>query len=301
MYELDGSPQLPRGNAGTASAAAAALGKRLGWSNGSRGPRMETSILRCSKPSSAFPLLSTLPKTRAFPCSPALGRAGTPGGTAPRTEVRANPPVNPTPPAEQGRSPPSPGQRCEATSPAPPRRRPEPPLPVPRTPLRVPSRCNHGESGAQTPPGPDSTAQPSPQLSPPRWGPCTVRYPWAALCPPTRLRGAPASPDRAEVARTPRTSCSSPHNFTGTAAAPPRPLGTAAPTWSGWGGGGFPLPPGCAGCSFIAVIAGDSAPLAWAALTASHCRCGPGQPSLGASRMTPTSPRSGAAAEEEEK
>lgn len=162
MYELDGSPQLPWGNAGTASAAAAALGKRLGWSNGSRGPRMETSILRCSKPSSAFPLLSTLPKTRAFPCSPALGRAGTPGGTAPRTEMRANPPVNPTPPAEQGRSPPSPGQRCEATSPAPPRHR-SPRSRYPARPSGSPPGATTGKAKRQLPQ--DPTAQLSPRRS----------------------------------------------------------------------------------------------------------------------------------------
>lgn len=245
------TPAPPLQQRQRAAAAPGPLGKWLGWSNGSRGPRMETSILRCSKPSSAFPLFSTLPDKRAFQCSPAPRGAGTSDGTAPRTEMRVNPPGSLTPPAERGRSPP----RAEM--------------------LSIPPRC----------------------------GPRTVEYPWAALCPPTGLRGAPASPGRADPRMLAPPALRAHLRTTSPGRRPPtpQPLGTAAPTWSGCdGGGGFPLPPGCAGCSFMAVIAGYSAPLAWAALTASHCRCGPGQLSLGASHMTPTSPGSGAATEEEE-
>lgn len=133
----------------------------------------------------------------------------------------------------------------------------------------------------------------APDGSAPRWGPRTAASP---LQPPRDAkRGSGPSAPRVALYH-PITCARLGATSPGQRPPPPRSLGASGPTWSGCGGGGFPLP-GCAGCSFMAVIAGGSARLAWAAHAASRCRYGPGQPSPGASRMSPASPGSGAAAD----
>lgn len=164
-----------------------------------------------------------------------------------------------------------------------------PPAPLPPA-AQLAGKRSANSCGTRRRRGPGLTDTPAPRRGRTGVGPLRAAPPLPPSShPQRRLRGGPASPGRAAPRAQPPPPrpdfYHAPHNFSGTAAVPPPappniPLHppappAAGPTWSGCGGGGFPLPPGCAGCSFMAVIAGGSARLGSAPLTAAAA---PGTP-----------------------